>query len=435
MNSKLNIIKDINQLILEDFSFQSRGIKSREEEKRKREEEKQKAINEIIKKYSNNIFESTKDANNKLTSIVKDFDNNIEIFIDSADNYIDDFDTLFLEFVFYSHNHLISINFYYIPKEKTTYIDINKGSGYMKSMKVQSLEQVKSYIIKELKEYYVKNNFLKEDFNFQSRNIKGRVNYKKEIENQKIQHLLSKKSLNEDESNFINEMLYTSKINTLGNIEDFLWNLNLDYRKEGNLIDLSNLKFIDGDLDLQFSDYNSSSIPENLVITNKLYLYKSNVYHIPESCLVARGIIGSHVYHGVFNSAKEYNNFCISKGLYAPKENIKESEGFKFQSRNIKGRQEEKRKEEETKETILNKYTLREIKDIIEHLIYLDSKAQSYPSLRGLSVKEKQDMKEMEEVLEKLNILDKNGNSNYQFINVNDITIKKAIIFLGNEIG
>jgi len=201
---------------------------------------------------------------------------------------------------------------------------------------------------------------LLEDFKFQSRGLKNRDKNeilqlknrdKNEILQLKLNQIISKKEVH-NVSNIDED--YREVITTLGNIEIVNGDLGLEFCSK--LKDLGNLKHVKGKLYLHGPNL-LTSLPENLIVGDILFLTKTNIFHIPESCKIKHIYRADDPFAFHYYSIEEYNATCIEEGLYKPElteslqliENSHLKEDFSFQSRGMKNRKETKERNKELK--------------------------------------------------------------------------------------
>jgi len=301
----INIIKDINQLILEDFSFQSRGLKNRQIEK----EDK---INKLIEKFTNGIFNSSKDIEEKISNIIY--------------NNIDDKTSLDISFGYDEYNitensNLINVLieyknkkiFFYISKDdsglkihfkiKVNYKKYGDGRNFVEYFftSLKDLEKLITDFFHNLK-------ILKEDFSFQSRNLKGR----QEEKEKKYKDFLKEMNVNNLRSYLQHKFNYD--INVFQSAS-YYKSLKLIYTPTNHLKIVLAISIEEKDMGTCL--YKINSRPFNC---DEILKTKEDVYNLLSE---------------IINSTKL-------------------SEAFQFQSRNIKGRQIEK---EDKENKIIEKYT------------------------------------------------------------------------------
>jgi len=273
----INLIKDIN-LLLEDFSFQSRGLKGREEEKEN-----------IKKKKLNKIFSSLgcKDLN-ELENKIKNLYEEIGLNFDAFNFYERGLNNPSFALI---EVHEINIKLYNCL---SIYLD---GIAFFRGINIRIINWEK--LKDKIKEIIKDGSNLNEDFSFQSRNIKGRKEEKNKTLQLQLDKIISQKVIDGD----LYLTNYQEILTTLGNIEIVRGDLDLEFCTK--LKDLGNLKQVRGNLRLSGTTF--TSLPDDLYVRDMLFLIDSNIYEIPKNFKID-GFIKR--FGRVFNVIKEYNDYC-----------------------------------------------------------------------------------------------------------------------------
>ena len=343
------------QHILENFKFQGRNINNRKEEKERIEkiktEQAKKELEEVLKiakamsfslKFDANYWISFSQGFNLYELKYLDFD-------DKSFTIYTNFDkSIYYIVAYYGHwqSKIFSNNKEVIEKAKEIVDDYNRG--------LMSLLDGEDDIITE-------------DFSFQSRNIKGREEEKKKADEKKIERMKENCKMNLKEFKVIND-----KFNSLPFHIPFsdkenkkiisipskiaLFNLSKDSRKtfynsEMILPEYRNSaeeeNFFRKELDLPDSkiSFYTGLIIEYYENDDFIYRFSSDYYRYFSNR------IGCKTKEAYSKAIEIFNNNLVTYFINNKwvKFNSSLKEDFKFQSRNLKGREEQKRKEEEAK--------------------------------------------------------------------------------------
>ena len=430
----------------EEFKFQPRKIEDRKEKQEEIEKKKLEGffscigtvdeLFEFFKKKTDRLDSRTKETCSRLSEDPRTKTKDGLIFIRKLSNKIkvanDNNDAIILKIQYTGSLILGSISSGLQFKDHI----LSKEGGFIdKETFYKVIGRLLDLLVKEILENY-KGEKLKEGFKFEPRRLEGR----EEEKTKKLELLLQQTHIEDDLD------LSNTNVTSLGNLEYVGGSF---YLLNTKITSLGNLKFVRGDLDLSntkitslgnlesvggwidlYNCKNLTSLGNLKYVGGYLDLDNTKITYIDPSIIIKGSI---YTDKKAFKTIEKFNKY------YQDKQDLKEE--FKFEPRRIKAREDDNN----AVEGVLNKYTLGEIKKLIDESCKLNYKiGECYMNIQNtnsISVKESwvkllnkynERIEKNESIFNSLGIL--YGDQLAQVNNVDDIVINKAIKYFKNQI-